>query len=73
MVIELAHALGMRAVAEGVESADAMGLVRELGCDQAQGVFIAPPLDAVDVPPTARAGPREWAAAPRESPGTTRR
>ena len=50
MVIELAHALRMRAVAEGVETADALQLLRELGCDQAQGVFMAPPLDAVDVP-----------------------
>jgi EAL domain-containing protein (putative c-di-GMP-specific phosphodiesterase class I)/CheY-like chemotaxis protein len=50
MVIDLAHALGMRAVAEGVETADTLRLVRELGCDQAQGVFVGPPLDAGDVP-----------------------
>ncbi len=50
MVIDLAHALGMRAVAEGVETAEALLLVRQLGCEQAQGVFIAAPLAAADVP-----------------------
>ncbi len=47
LVIDLAHALGMTAVAEGVESSAALRLLRDLGCDEAQGVFIAEPLDAV--------------------------
>ena len=50
LVIDLAHALGMKAVAEGVESADALDLLRELGCDQAQGYFISRPIAASDVP-----------------------
>ena len=50
LVIELAHALGMRAVAEGVETADALRMLRDMGCDEAQGAFIAPPLAAIDVP-----------------------
>ena len=50
MIIDLAHALGMTAVAEGVESADALDLLRDLGCDQAQGYFIARPIDAAAVP-----------------------
>ena len=50
MIIDLAHALGMTAVAEGVESADALDLLRDLGCDQAQGYLIARPIDATDVP-----------------------
>ena len=50
LVADLAHALGMTAVAEGVETADALRLLREMGCDEAQGVFIAPPLDPIDVP-----------------------
>jgi len=36
-MIELAHALGLRVVAEGVETAEQLGRVRELGCDLAQG------------------------------------
>ena len=50
LVVDLAHALGMKAVAEGVETADALRLLREMGCDEAQGAFIALPLPAVDVP-----------------------
>jgi len=50
LVIELAHALRMRAVAEGVDTAEALRLLRDMGCDEAQGSFIAPPLEAVDVP-----------------------
>ncbi|HEV8392386.1 MAG TPA: EAL domain-containing response regulator [Dongiaceae bacterium] len=50
VVIDLAHALGMKAVAEGVESVEALDLLRELGCDQAQGYFIARPIAAGDVP-----------------------
>ncbi len=49
LVIDLAHALGMRAVAEGVENSATMDLLRELGCDQAQGYFISRPIEARDV------------------------
>jgi EAL domain-containing protein (putative c-di-GMP-specific phosphodiesterase class I) len=49
LVIDLAHALGMTAVAEGVESADVLDQLRELGCDQAQGNHIARPLAVGDV------------------------
>jgi len=52
LVIDLAHALGMQAVAEGVEKAEALDLLRELGCDQAQGYFISRPIKASDVPAT---------------------
>ena len=53
LVIDLAHALGMKAVAEGVESPEALRLLREMGCDEAQGDFIGGPLDAIDVPAAA--------------------
>jgi EAL domain-containing protein (putative c-di-GMP-specific phosphodiesterase class I) len=52
LVIDLAHALGMKSVAEGVESAEALDLLRALGCDQAQGYFISRPIAAGDVPST---------------------
>ena len=45
-VIELAHALGITAVAEGVESAKQRDLLRALGCDLAQGYHFGPPMDA---------------------------
>lgn len=50
LVIDLAHALDKRAVAEGVESAEALDLLRTLGCDEAQGYFIAQPIAGDAVP-----------------------
>jgi EAL domain-containing protein (putative c-di-GMP-specific phosphodiesterase class I) len=43
-VIDLAHALGLSAVAEGVEDAETFRLLAGLGCDEIQGYFIAPPM-----------------------------
>jgi EAL domain-containing protein (putative c-di-GMP-specific phosphodiesterase class I) len=43
-VIALAHALGMRVVAEGVDSAEALAAVAELRCEMAQGFFIGRPM-----------------------------
>jgi EAL domain-containing protein (putative c-di-GMP-specific phosphodiesterase class I) len=42
--VGLAHALGVIAVAEGVESPDQQEILRELGCDLAQGYHFAEPL-----------------------------
>lgn len=42
--IDLAHNLGLKVVAEGVESTDVWHLLEMLGCDTAQGYFIRPPL-----------------------------
>lgn len=39
--IDLAHALGMRVVAEGVESQATLALLRVMGCDVAQGFLIS--------------------------------
>ncbi|MGQ9369128.1 EAL domain-containing response regulator [Azospirillum sp. ST 5-10] len=46
--IDLAHALGMTACAEGIESAEVLAVVRELGCDLAQGYHIARPMPAAE-------------------------
>ncbi len=40
----LAHALGVTAVVEGVETAEQQAMLRELGCDLAQGYHFASPL-----------------------------
>ena len=40
-IVMLGQSLGKRVVAEGVENATQLSLLRELGCDQAQGFFIA--------------------------------
>ena len=44
--IDLAHNLGLRVVAEGVETAEILGTLRELRCDVAQGYHISRPLPA---------------------------
>ena len=41
--IDLAHNLGLRVVAEGVESEEVQARLVELGCDAAQGTHISPP------------------------------
>ena len=43
-LIDLAHALGMPAIAEGVETAAELHLLESLGCDAVQGWHIARPL-----------------------------
>ena len=45
--IDLAHALDMSVVAEGVESLAALALLRVMGCDLAQGFLISPALPIV--------------------------
>ncbi|GAA0276759.1 putative bifunctional diguanylate cyclase/phosphodiesterase [Cryptosporangium japonicum] len=47
--IQLAHALGMAVVAEGVENAESLAMLRQWGCDTAQGYFISRPQTADDV------------------------
>jgi diguanylate cyclase (GGDEF)-like protein len=49
-VIALAHALGMRVVAEGVDSAEAVAAIAELECEMAQGFYIGRPMRGDLVP-----------------------
>ncbi|MEB0136476.1 EAL domain-containing protein [Actimicrobium sp. CCC2.4] len=47
-VIGMGHALGVRVVAEGVETTAQRQLLSEDGCDSAQGFLFYPPLEAED-------------------------
>jgi diguanylate cyclase (GGDEF)-like protein len=49
-IIGLAHVLGMRVVAEGVETSTALESIRALGCDVAQGFYLSRPMPAADLP-----------------------
>ncbi|SEQ39388.1 EAL domain, c-di-GMP-specific phosphodiesterase class I (or its enzymatically inactive variant) [Ectothiorhodospira magna] len=40
--IDLAHALGMQVIAEGIETADQLETLHQLGCDLGQGFFFSP-------------------------------
>ena len=48
-VIDAVHALGLTVVAEGVEREEQLALLRELGCDTAQGFLISRPVPAGDL------------------------
>jgi len=47
--IGLAHGLGLRMVAEGVETSVALRELQHLGCDQAQGYFMSRPVPAAEL------------------------
>jgi EAL domain-containing protein (putative c-di-GMP-specific phosphodiesterase class I) len=49
-VVDLAANLGLRSIAEGIETLVQLDRLRELGCDQAQGYLFARPLPTNDVP-----------------------
>ncbi|MEM7272948.1 MAG: EAL domain-containing protein [Actinomycetota bacterium] len=53
-VIELAHNLGLTTVGEGVETGEVLGLLRTLGCDEAQGFLLARPQSAEALEPMLR-------------------
>lgn len=57
-VIEIGHGLGRSVVAEGVEDAATLEKLSVLGCDVAQGFFLARPMpeDELEAWLTARAG-----------------
>jgi diguanylate cyclase (GGDEF)-like protein len=49
-IVDLGHNLGMRVVAEGVETDDVLDALRATGCDVAQGYLIARPMSAAALP-----------------------
>jgi EAL domain-containing protein (putative c-di-GMP-specific phosphodiesterase class I) len=48
-IIEMAHSLDVRVVAEGVETIEQLDFLRERGCDEIQGYYFAPPLPASEI------------------------
>ena len=62
-MIDLAHNLGLSVTAEGVENQKAWEWLAALGCDEAQGYYIAPPMPAPDFD--------RWLAALPRSPDPT--
>ena len=43
-VISMARTMRVRSVAVGIEDADTLEMVRALGCDEVQGMYVSPPL-----------------------------
>jgi EAL domain-containing protein (putative c-di-GMP-specific phosphodiesterase class I) len=60
-IVSLARAFNMRTVAEGVETAEQLEILRAMKCDQAQGFLFGRPTPASDVPSViARLSREEW-------------
>ena len=51
MIVSLAHTLGLKVIAEGVEEDGQRELLRELGCDQIQGFLTGRPMSADKIEP----------------------
>ncbi|MFP4243713.1 MAG: EAL domain-containing protein [Ectothiorhodospira sp.] len=68
--LRMARKLGMHTTAEGVESTEDWNLMRDLGCDRAQGYFIAPAMPAEAFPSWLEEwnGRREGLIRPRPEP-----
>ena len=47
-MISMARSMHVRSVAEGIEDADTLEMLRALGCDEIQGHYVSPPLSATD-------------------------
>ena len=43
-MISIGHNLGIKVIAEGVETAEQLGFLRRAGCDELQGYYYSPPL-----------------------------
>ena len=72
--IDLSHALGLEVVAEGIEDEATLERLRLLGCDRAQGYFIARPMPADAVLPWLQRyvpAPAAVTAAPLSGPSPT--
>jgi EAL domain-containing protein (putative c-di-GMP-specific phosphodiesterase class I) len=49
LIIDFAHTLGLRTVAEGVEHVEQVAILQRLGCHFAQGYLFAEPLPATEL------------------------
>ncbi len=48
-VVVMAHSLGLKVLAEGVETAEQLLLLKSLGCNEMQGFWFSPPKPAADI------------------------
>ncbi|MDP1655067.1 MAG: EAL domain-containing protein [Hylemonella sp.] len=48
-IIQMAHSLSLRTIAEGVETEDMLTQLRTFGCDEVQGFLFARPMPAADM------------------------
>ncbi|KPB76895.1 putative bifunctional diguanylate cyclase/phosphodiesterase [Pseudomonas cannabina] len=58
-IIELAHSLGLKVIAEGVETPEQLAFLRESHCDQIQGYLISKPLPLAELERFLRASEKQ--------------
>jgi EAL domain-containing protein (putative c-di-GMP-specific phosphodiesterase class I) len=49
MIVSLAHTLGLKVIAEGVEDDEQVRLLKDLGCDQIQGYLVSRPVPPLEI------------------------
>jgi EAL domain-containing protein (putative c-di-GMP-specific phosphodiesterase class I) len=59
--VALGHSLDLTVVGEGVETKEVWELLQTLGCDEAQGYYVARPMPAADLPVWKRTWDATWA------------
>ena len=67
-IIDLGHSMGLRVVAESVETLVALTQLTRYGCDWAQGSYLSRPVRAAELGPLARPArqrPRRPGSTPR--------
>ncbi|PZO07560.1 MAG: hypothetical protein DCF27_10630 [Lysobacteraceae bacterium] len=67
-IVQLAHSLGMSTIAEGVETAEQLALLKAKGCNEIQGYFYSRPLEAEAFAEFAAGRRQPHPAAPDSSP-----
>lgn len=50
-IVQLAHALNLHTVAEGIETREQLGVLKDLGCELGQGYLFSRPIPAAEIPP----------------------
>jgi len=68
-IVVMAHSLRLKVVAEGVETAEQLALLRAMECDAVQGYYFSRALAADEIEPWLRAGGRPGSGAQRVADG----
>ena len=70
-IVTLGHSLRLGVIAEGIEYADQVDRLREIGVDSGQGFYFSPPVEAASIPDAAQhrgQGPRGGTAVEASAP-----